>query len=69
MLGPRFDEAVSYAAVVHADQVRKGSGVPYMAHLLGVAALVLEDGGDDDEAIAGLLQDAVEDQGGLLAVG
>jgi len=64
MLGPRFDEAVSYAAVVHADQVRKGSGVPYMAHLLGVAALVLEDGGDEDQAIAGLLHDAVEDRGG-----
>ena len=64
MLGPRFDEAVSYAAVVHADQVRKGSGVPYMAHLLGVASLVLEDGGDEDQAIAGLLHDAVEDRGG-----
>jgi len=64
MLGPRFDEAVSYAAVVHADQVRKGSGVPYMAHLLGVASLVLEDGGDEDRAIAGLLHDAVEDRGG-----
>jgi len=64
MLGPRFDEAVSYAAVVHADQVRKGSGVPYMAHLLGVAALVLEDGGDEDQAIAALLHDAVEDRGG-----
>jgi (p)ppGpp synthase/HD superfamily hydrolase len=64
MLGARFDEAVSYATVVHADQVRKGSGVPYMAHLLGVASLVLEDGGDEDEAIAALLHDAVEDRGG-----
>ena len=46
MLGPRFQDAVSYAAEAHADQLRKGSGVPYMAHLLGVASLVLEDGGD-----------------------
>ena len=64
MLGPRFQDAVSYAAEAHADQLRKGSGVPYMAHLLGVAALVLEDGGGEDEAIAALLHDAVEDQGG-----
>ena len=64
MLGPRFDQAMSYARDVHADQVRKGSGVPYIAHLLGVASLVLEDGGDEDEAIAGLLHDAVEDRGG-----
>ncbi len=66
MLGPKFEEAVSYAVVVHADQRRKGSGVPYMAHLLGVAALVLEDGGSEEEAIAALLHDAVEDRGGRL---
>jgi len=64
VLGPQFDEAEAYARVAHADHVRKGSGVPYMAHLLGVASLVLEDGGDEDEAIAALLHDAVEDQGG-----
>jgi len=64
MLGPGFDKAMAYARAVHADQVRKGSGVPYMAHLLGVASLVLEDGGDEDQAIAGLLHDAVEDRGG-----
>ena len=64
MLSARFEEAVSYAAQAHADQVRKGSGVPYVAHLLGVAALVLEDRGGEDEAIAALLHDAVEDQGG-----
>ncbi len=64
MLGTRFEEAVTYAAIVHGDHVRKGSGVPYMAHLLGVAALVLEDGGGEDEAIAALLHDAVEDRGG-----
>jgi (p)ppGpp synthase/HD superfamily hydrolase len=65
MLGRRFDEAVAYAAIVHGDHVRKGSaGVPYMAHLLAVAALVLEDGGGEDEAVAALLHDAVEDRGG-----
>jgi (p)ppGpp synthase/HD superfamily hydrolase len=64
MLSARFEDAVSYAAQAHADQVRKGSGVPYIAHLLGVAALVLEDRGGEDEAIAALLHDAVEDQGG-----
>jgi GTP pyrophosphokinase len=64
MLSARFEDAVSYAARAHADQVRKGSGVPYIAHLLGVAALVLEDRGGEDEAIAALLHDAVEDQGG-----
>jgi (p)ppGpp synthase/HD superfamily hydrolase len=64
MLSTRFEEAVSYAAEAHATQVRKGSGVPYIAHLLGVAALVLEDGGGEDETIAALLHDAVEDQGG-----
>jgi hypothetical protein len=65
VLGPRFDEAISYAAIVHGDHVRKGgSGVPYMAHLLGVAALVLEDGGGEEEAVAALLHDAVEDRGG-----
>jgi (p)ppGpp synthase/HD superfamily hydrolase len=64
VLSPTFEDAVSYAAGAHADQVRKGSGVPYIAHLLGVAALVLEDGGGEDEAVAALLHDAVEDQGG-----
>jgi (p)ppGpp synthase/HD superfamily hydrolase len=64
MLSARFEDAVTYAAKAHADQVRKGSGVPYIAHLLGVAALVLEDRGGEDEAIAALLHDAVEDQGG-----
>jgi (p)ppGpp synthase/HD superfamily hydrolase len=64
MLSPTFEDAVSYASEAHADQVRKGSGVPYIAHLLGVAALVLEDGGGEDEAVAALLHDAVEDQGG-----
>jgi (p)ppGpp synthase/HD superfamily hydrolase len=64
MLARRFEEAVAYASIVHGDHVRKGGGVPYMAHLLGVAALVLEDGGGEDEAIAAMLHDAVEDRGG-----
>ncbi|MBS0124310.1 HD domain-containing protein [Thetidibacter halocola] len=65
MLTPRYDEALSYAAALHRDQVRKVSNIPYIAHLLCVSALVLEHSGDEDQAIAGLLHDAVEDQGGL----
>jgi GTP pyrophosphokinase len=64
LLGPRYVEAFAYAARLHARQIRKGSGIPYLTHLMSVSALVLEDGGDEDEAIAGLLHDAVEDQGG-----
>jgi len=64
VLSDRFKDALCYAADLHADQVRKGSGVPYVAHLLGVTSLVLEFGGTEDEAIAALLHDAVEDQGG-----
>jgi (p)ppGpp synthase/HD superfamily hydrolase len=63
-LTERFEKALSYATRLHARQVRKSGTVPYIAHLLGVTALVLEDGGDEDEAIAALLHDAVEDQGG-----
>ncbi len=65
MLSSRFEEALVYAARLHARQVRKGTTTPYIAHLLGVASLVLESGGDEDQAIAALLHDAVEDQGGL----
>jgi GTP pyrophosphokinase len=63
-LTPRFDEALTYAARLHAFQSRKRTDVPYVAHLLSVTAIVLEHGGDEDEAIAALLHDAVEDQGG-----
>jgi (p)ppGpp synthase/HD superfamily hydrolase len=66
-LTARFSEALAYAGQLHAEQVRKGSGVPYLAHLLSVAAIVLEHGADEDEAIAALLHDAVEDQGGDVA--
>lgn len=64
-LGPRFEEALQWAAQLHARQRRKGTEIPYISHLLSVAGLVLEHGGDEDEAIAALLHDAVEDQGGL----
>ena len=63
-LGPRFRRALGYAARIHAKQFRKGTKRPYVAHLLGVASTVLTHGGDEDEAIAALLHDAVEDQGG-----
>ena len=68
LLTPRFCEAIDYAVKLHADQYRKASGIPYITHLLGVTALVLEDGGDEDQAIAALLHDAVEDQGGLATL-
>ena len=59
-----FESALKYAARLHADQPRKGSDAPYISHLLAVAAIVLEHGGTEKEAIAALLHDAVEDQGG-----
>lgn len=64
LLGERFRQAFSLANQLHADQTRKLSTVPYIAHLLGVASLVIEDGGSEDEAVAALLHDAPEDQGG-----
>jgi GTP pyrophosphokinase len=64
VLGERFEEALRFAAAAHRSQARKGSGIPYVGHLLGVCSLVIEDGGDEDEAIAALLHDAPEDQGG-----
>jgi GTP pyrophosphokinase len=64
MLSERFTAALTYATKLHANQVRKGSDVPYIAHLLGVASIALEYGANEDEAIAALLHDAIEDQGG-----
>lgn len=64
-LSARFRDALVYATQLHARQTRKGTSIPYAGHLLAVAALVVEDGGTEDEAIAALLHDAVEDQGGL----
>ena len=66
-LSARFSQALVYAAALHADQQRKVSGEPYLAHLLGVAAIALQHGADEDEAIAALLHDAIEDQGGAAA--
>ncbi|MDQ4064017.1 MAG: HD domain-containing protein [Actinomycetota bacterium] len=62
--GEKFEEALLYAARVHKDQTRKGSNVPYVTHLLAVAAIVGENGGTEDETIAALLHDAPEDRGG-----
>jgi (p)ppGpp synthase/HD superfamily hydrolase len=63
-LSPRFDEALGYASNLHRTQTRKGGDTPYVGHLLSVASLVIEGGGTETQAIAGLLHDAVEDQGG-----
>jgi (p)ppGpp synthase/HD superfamily hydrolase len=63
-LGPRFDEAFRFAAEKHASQTRKKTDVPYISHLMSVAALVMEAGGDEDQTIAALLHDVVEDCGG-----
>jgi len=63
-LGPRFLRAFQFATDKHAGQTRKASAIPYIAHLMGVASLVLEAGGDEDLAIAALLHDVVEDCGG-----
>ncbi len=59
-----FERALVCAAQLHRDQRRKGSGVPYVAHLLGACSIALEHGADEEEAVAALLHDAVEDQGG-----
>jgi (p)ppGpp synthase/HD superfamily hydrolase len=64
-LGERFVDALGYAAETHAGQLRGSDHQPYIAHLLRVAGLVIQEGGSEDEAIAALLHDAVEDQGGL----
>jgi GTP pyrophosphokinase len=61
---PRFDQALVYAHQLHARQTRKGTTTPYIGHLLGVASIVIENSGSEDEVIAALLHDAVEDQGG-----
>jgi (p)ppGpp synthase/HD superfamily hydrolase len=61
LLTDRFDRALAFAVGLHREDLRKGSQTPYVAHLLSVCALVLEDGGTEDEAIAALLHDALED--------
>ena len=64
ILSQRFIDALTFATTLHANQIRKGSGVPYISHLLGVTSIALEHGANEDEAIAALLHDAIEDQGG-----
>lgn len=64
VLSEKFDRALQYASIIHAGQTRRTSEAPFLAHLLGVASLVLEYGGDEDEAIGALLHDAVEEAGG-----
>ncbi|MEZ5102526.1 MAG: HD domain-containing protein [Thermoleophilia bacterium] len=61
---PALARALAFALEAHGEQVRKGTDVPYVSHLLAVAGLVLEDGGGEEDAIAALLHDAVEDAGG-----
>jgi (p)ppGpp synthase/HD superfamily hydrolase len=63
-LGKQFVDALEFAARLHASQTRKGSRIPYVAHLLAVTSLALENGASEEEAITALLHDAVEDQGG-----
>lgn len=60
-LSRTYDEALALAASIHREQQRKGSHVAYLSHLITVSALVLEDDGTEDQAIAGLLHDAIED--------
>ena len=64
VLTPRYAEAVQYASELHAGQTRKSTNIAYISHLLGVSSLVLEAGGSEDMAIAALLHDGPEDQGG-----
>ena len=64
VLGERFQQALSLALELHASQTRKGTRIPYVSHLMSVASIALKFGGDEDEVIAALLHDAVEDQGG-----
>jgi (p)ppGpp synthase/HD superfamily hydrolase len=59
-----FSDALAFTAHLHRTQFRKKTTIPYISHLMGVAAIVMESGGDEEQAIAGLLHDAVEDQGG-----
>jgi GTP pyrophosphokinase len=64
ILSHRFEQALVYAAILHSGQGRKGTAVPYISHVISVCALALENGANEDEAIAALLHDAVEDAGG-----
>ncbi|MDF0644291.1 MAG: HD domain-containing protein [Nitrospira sp.] len=63
LLTSRFEEALIFATHLHVTQLRKGTEIPYIAHLLSVSSLVITHGGNEDEAIAALLHDSIEDQG------
>jgi len=67
-LSQKFEEALVYASVVHAGQIRKATGIPYIAHLLGVASIAFEYGADEDEGIGALLHDTAEDAGGAARI-
>lgn len=64
VVGPRLVEAFNYAVELHAKQARKDTAIPYVTHLMAVCSLALEDGATEDEAVAALLHDGPEDQGG-----
>jgi (p)ppGpp synthase/HD superfamily hydrolase len=64
ILSHQFDDALQYAVIIHAGQPRKGTNIPYLAHLLGVASIALEYGANETETIGALLRDAGEDAGG-----
>lgn len=66
MLTERLVDAFALAVELHREQVRKGTSIPYVSHLLAVCAIALENGADEEQAIAALLHDAVEDQGGAV---
>jgi (p)ppGpp synthase/HD superfamily hydrolase len=66
LLGERFDRALLFASTLDARDTRKKSDIPYISHLLAVAAIVLEHGGDEAAAVGALLHDAVEDHGDVV---
>jgi (p)ppGpp synthase/HD superfamily hydrolase len=68
MLTNRYDEAFHYAHSLHREQTRKGTDIPYISHLMVVSAIVVEHGGNEDQAIGALLHDAAEDQGGAATL-
>lgn len=61
----KFTQALSFAATLHNGQLRKGTQIPYISHLLSVSAIVMRNGGDEEQVIAALLHDSVENQGGI----
>jgi (p)ppGpp synthase/HD superfamily hydrolase len=63
-LSEKFQEALIYATRAHGDQTRKKTGIPFVAHILGVSAIAMEYGANETEAIGALLHDTVEDCGG-----